>query len=96
MTWVRISRSGRAHKINTDMTEKQVHDRVRALFRANAGVQDARIQKRLVFMGEDHLSETLQQFKQKTHLHRLLNHDDRLLSPKMSNPALLRAMAYQG
>ena len=52
------------------MTEKEVRDNVRKLFRQHDDVKDYRVLDRLLFTGEDHLSETLSQWKQKTHLHR--------------------------
>lgn len=58
-----------------DMTEKQVKDSVRELFRKNSTVTDPRLVDRLLHKGELDLQETVEQWKQKNHLHNLLGHD---------------------
>ena len=43
-----------------DMTEKEVQNSIRRLFRRNAGVSDPRVVDRLLFDGESQLAETVQ------------------------------------
>jgi NADH dehydrogenase (ubiquinone) 1 alpha subcomplex subunit 6 len=59
-----------------DMSENQIKTAVRNLFRKYGEKPlDRSLLDRLLFTGEQDLKETLEQWKQKAHVHRLLDHD---------------------
>jgi len=58
-----------------DMTQKEVQSSVRTLSRKHAGVSDPRIVDRLLYDGEVQLAETVEMWKQKSHLARLLKRE---------------------
>lgn len=60
-----------------DMTEREVRKKVRRLFDKNANVTDPRMVAMLLEKGEMDFQETVEQWKQKSQLHRLLGHDER-------------------
>ncbi|GBG33658.1 NADH dehydrogenase ubiquinone 1 alpha subcomplex subunit 6 [Hondaea fermentalgiana] len=58
-----------------DMTEKEVRSRVRGLFRKHDSVTDPRAVDELLLKGELDLEETVNVWKQKTQLSRMLGTD---------------------
>mmetsp|Transcript_15633 Transcript_15633/g.17660 ORF Transcript_15633/g.17660 Transcript_15633/m.17660 type:complete len:110 (+) Transcript_15633:222-551(+) len=70
-----------------DMTEAQVRRQTRVLFDKYQHVQDPKMVSILLEEGNQHLQECIEQWKQKSHLHRLLGHDE---TPK------LKLSEYQG
>ena len=59
-----------------DMTEAQVRRGVRSLFDEHREARDPRLVRILLEKAELEFHETVEQWKQKSHLHRLLGHDD--------------------
>jgi hypothetical protein len=58
------------------MTARELHDSVRSMFEKNRDVSDPRVVAWLYRKGEMELAETVEIWKQKTHLLRLLGHDE--------------------
>ena len=61
-----------------DMPEAEVRTKVRALFRKHDGVKDPRVIDHLLMKGENDLQETVEVWKQRAHLYRLLGYDTTL------------------
>uniref|UniRef100_A0A7S3LNU3 Complex 1 LYR protein domain-containing protein n=1 Tax=Aplanochytrium stocchinoi TaxID=215587 RepID=A0A7S3LNU3_9STRA len=59
-----------------DMTEAQVRRQTRKLFDKYNYVTDPKMVSILLEEGNQHLQECVEQWKQKSHLHRLLGHDE--------------------
>ncbi len=59
-----------------DLTSREIRRRVRKEFEKNRYVTDINIIDRLVFKGRTEFEETVNQWKQKTHIMRYFNEDE--------------------